>query len=45
MYNLPTVGSSFEEVVLYVLAAIVLIICLGCIYAFFRAIILFVFSN
>ena len=45
MYNLPAVGSSFEEVVLYVLAAIVLIICLGCIYAFFRAIILFVFSN
>ena len=45
MYNLPAVDSSFEEVVLYILAWIVLIICLGCIYAFFRAIILFVFSN
>ena len=45
MPYLPTVDAWFEEIVLYILAAVVLLICLGCIYAFFRAIILFVFSN
>jgi hypothetical protein len=40
-----TEWSSFEEIVLYILAWIVLIICCGCIYAFLRAIFLFVFSN
>jgi hypothetical protein len=45
MPYMPTTDSSFEEIVLYILAAIVLLICIGCIYAFFRAIILFVFSN
>lgn len=37
--------GGFEEIVLYVLGAIVLIICWGCIYAFFRAIFLFIFSK
>ena len=45
MPYMPTVDSSFEEIVLYILAWIVLVICIGCIYAFIRAIILFVFSN
>jgi hypothetical protein len=40
-----TVDSSFEEIVLYILAWTILLICIGCIYAFFRAIVLFVFSN
>ena len=37
--------GGFEEIVLYILGAIVLIICWGCIYAFFRAIFLFIFSK
>lgn len=37
--------GGFEEIVLYILGAIVLIICGGCIYAFFRAIFLFIFSK
>ena len=45
MPYMPTVDSSFEEIVLYILAWIILVICIGCIYAFIRAIILFVFSN
>lgn len=36
---------GFEEIVLYVLGAIILIICWGCIYAFLRAIFLFIFSK
>lgn len=45
MPYMPIADSSFEEIVLYILASIVLIICFGCVYAFFRSIILFVFSN
>lgn len=37
--------GGFEEIVLYILGAVVLIICGGCIYAFFRAIFLFIFSK
>lgn len=37
--------EGFEEIVLYALGAIVLIICWGCIYAFLRAIFLFIFSK
>lgn len=37
--------GGFEEIVLYALGAIVLIICWGCIYAFLRAIFLFIFSK
>lgn len=36
---------GFEEVVLYILGGIVLVICGGCIYAFFRAIFFFIFSK
>jgi H+/Cl- antiporter ClcA len=36
---------GFEELVLYALWAIALLICLGCIYAFLRAIFLFIFSK
>ena len=45
MTTLPTLSWWFEEIVLYILWAIVLIICWGCIYAFIRAIFLFIFSN
>lgn len=45
MPKLPTAATWFEEIVLYVLWAIVLIICWWCIYAFLRAIFLFIFSN
>lgn len=45
MTIMPTISWGFEEIVLYVLWAIVLIICWGCIYAFLRAIFLFIFSN
>lgn len=37
--------GGFEEIVLYALGAVVLVICGGCIYAFFRAIFLFIFSK
>ncbi|PZM87566.1 MAG: hypothetical protein DLD55_00600 [candidate division SR1 bacterium] len=37
--------GGFEEIVLYALGAIVLIISGGCIYAFLRAIFLFIFSK
>ena len=36
---------GFEEIVLHLLGGIVLIICWWCIYAFFRAIFLFIFSK
>ncbi|PZM86909.1 MAG: hypothetical protein DLD55_04165 [candidate division SR1 bacterium] len=37
--------GGFEEIVLYALGTVVLIICGGCVYAFFRAIFLFIFSK
>ena len=37
--------AGFEEIVLYILAALVIVIWLGCVYAFFRAIFLFIFSK
>lgn len=43
MYTINS--SSFSEIVLYVLAIILIIIFLGCVYAFFRAIFLFIFSK
>jgi len=45
MPNMPSVDWSFEEIILYILAAVILIICCWCIYAFLRAIFFFVFSN
>ena len=36
---------GFQEVVLYGLGGLVLVICWGCIYAFFRAIFFFIFSK
>ena len=45
MPNLVTMKGWFEDIVLYVLWAIVLIIFWGCIYAFFRAVFLFIFSD
>ena len=37
--------GGFEEIVLYALGTVVLVICGGCVYAFFRAIFLFIFSK
>ena len=45
MPYMPSVDWSFEEIVLYVLAAVILVICCWCIYAFLRDIFFFVFSN
>ncbi|MDO4714293.1 MAG: hypothetical protein Q4B28_06740 [bacterium] len=40
-----TQTSGFEEIVLYTLGGLVLVICGGCIYAFLRAIFFFIFSK
>jgi hypothetical protein len=40
-----TMFQSSEDIILFILALTVLIVCLGCIYAFFRAIFLFIFSK
>lgn len=49
MIWLPMIGLDnvwgFQEVVLYGLGGLVLVICWGCIYAFFRAIFFFIFSK
>lgn len=37
--------GGFEEIVLYILGGLVLVICWGCIYAFLRAIFFFIFSK
>lgn len=37
--------GGFEEIVLYILGGLVLVICGGCIYAFLRAIFFFIFSK
>ena len=37
--------KTSEDIILFALAIIILIVFLGCIYAFFRAIFLFIFSN
>lgn len=38
-------SDSFSDIILYILAIILIIIWLGCVYAFFRAIFLFIFSK
>ncbi|MDR0650890.1 MAG: hypothetical protein LBG59_05890 [Candidatus Peribacteria bacterium] len=40
-----TMFQSSEDIILFILALAVLIVFLGCIYAFFRAIFLFIFSK
>ena len=40
-----TMFNSAEDIILFVLAVAVLIVFAGCIYAFFRAIFLFIFSK
>ncbi|MDR2190069.1 MAG: hypothetical protein LBP53_02535 [Candidatus Peribacteria bacterium] len=40
-----TMFQSAEDIILFVLALAVLVVFFGCIYAFFRAIFLFIFSK
>lgn len=44
MITLEQTGG-FEEIVLYVLGGLLLVICWGCIYAFFKAIFTLIYSN
>ncbi len=37
--------TTFQNIVLTVLAILIIMICFGCVYAFFRAIFLFIFSQ
>lgn len=38
-------SGGFEEIILYILGGLLLVIFAGCVYAFFRAIFLFIFSK
>ncbi len=38
-------SSTFQNIILTILAILIIMICFGCVYAFFRAIFLFIFSQ
>lgn len=38
-------SNTFQELILIILALVIIMICVGCIYAFFRSVYLFIFSH